>query len=267
MGEPAMVEASLLFAGGLLAGVLGGLLGIGGGVVLMPLLRFVVGLSPAYAAGNCILAVFFTALGGSYQHYRLGQVRNRGMAPIIASGVTATALFSLLFQHLATRENWLDLGNGIVFSLISVRMIAEGIHRFPERGADETSHHEIGGTLPQKIATGGLAGVLPGLLGIGTGVILVPVFNLLFRASIKVAMACSLVCFCFNAFISSVFKIAQGFVELEVALPICLGTVIGANLGAILNKRFASSVVRLLFGLVFSYISARFILSSLGVSL
>ena len=261
-----MVEATLLLAGGLLAGALGGFLGIGGGVVLMPLLRFFVGLSPAYAAGTCILAVFFTTLGGSYRHYQLGHIRIRALVPIIVSGATATVLSSLLFQHLATRERWLDLGIGIVFSLISIRMIAEGMNRFPERGFEETSRHEIGGTLPQRIATGGLAGVLPGLLGIGTGVILVPTFNLLFRASIKVAMACSLACFCFNALISSAFKIAQGFIEPEVALPICLGTLIGANLGAILNKRFASNVVKFLFGLVFSFISAKFILSFFGVS-
>ena len=172
----------------------------------------------------------------------------------------------LLFQRLATREHWLDLGIGIVFALVALRMIAEGIHRFPRQSRDESTHHEIKGTLFQKVTIGGLAGLLPGLLGIGTGVILVPAFNLLLDVSIKVAVACSLVCFCFNAFISSAFKFAQGFIVVDVALPICLGTLIGANLGAILNKRFASNVVRLLFGLMFAFISLKFILSSLRVS-
>jgi uncharacterized membrane protein YfcA len=67
-------EILMLFGGGLLAGTLGGLLGIGGGIVLMPMLRFLVGLSPAHAAGTCILAVFFTTLGGSYRHYKQGNV-------------------------------------------------------------------------------------------------------------------------------------------------------------------------------------------------
>lgn len=256
-----MNDVLLLFAGGLLAGVLGGLLGIGGGIVLMPLLRFVVGLSPAHAAGTCILAVFFTTLGGSYRHYRLGHVRIRAMIPVIIAGAAATVVFSLLFQHLATRERWLDLGIGLVFLLVSIRMIAEGVRRFPKQGPGEPPIQEIGGTLLQKIATGGLAGVLPGLLGIGTGVILVPAFNLLLHVPIKIAMACSLACFSFNAFISSVFKFAQGFIELDVALPICLGTLLGANLGAILNKRFASNAVRILFGLLFFYISFRFFMT------
>lgn len=256
-----MIDAFLLFAGGLLAGMLGGLLGIGGGIVLMPLLRFVVGLSAAHAAGTCIVAVFFTTVGGSYRHYRLGHVRIRAMTPVIIAGAAATVLFSILFQHLAAKEHWLDLGIGMVFLMVSIRMVAEGIRRFPRREPVETADDTIGGTLAQKVATGAIAGVLPGLLGIGTGVVLVPVFNLLLHVPIKIAMACSLTCFSFNALISSAFKLAQGFVDLNVALPICLGTLIGANLGAILNKRFASDVVRLLFGLLFMYISLRFILS------
>ena len=258
-----MAYAFTLLIGGLLAGALGGLLGIGGGVVLMPLLRFFIGLSPAHAAGTCILAVFFTTLGGSYRHYRLGHVRIRTIVPIIVSGAVATALFSLLFGQLAARERWLDLGIGIIFSLISIRMITEGVRRFPKEDSGKPTHRDIGGTLPQKIIAGGFAGVLPGLLGIGTGVILVPAFNLLLHASIKVAVACSLTCFCFNALISSAFKFAQGFIELDVALPICVGTFVGANLGALMNKRFNSNVVRLLFGLVFLYISLKFILSFL----
>ncbi len=254
-----MSDLLVLFAGGLLAGVLGGLLGIGGGVVLMPLLRFVVGLSPAHAAGTCIVAVFFTTLGGSYRHCRVGHVPVRSIVPIIVSGALATTLFSLIFQRIARQGHWLDLGIGIVFCLISIRMILEVLHRLPESATDSPGTQEIGGTLPQKATIGALAGVLPGLLGIGTGVILVPAFHMLLRAPIKLATACSLVCFCFNALISSTFKLAQGFVDLQVAFPVCVGTLIGANLGAILNKRFAPRIVKLLFGLAFSYIAFKFL--------
>ena len=78
-------------------------------------------------------------------------------------------------------------------------------------------------------------------------------------------MAASLACFCLNASISSAMKLAQGFVLLDVALPICLGAFLGANLGAILNSRFQSNYLRLLFGLVFFYVSLKFVFSSFGV--
>lgn len=259
-------DLPVLISGGLLAGALGGLLGIGGGIVLMPLLRFVVGLSPAYAAGTCVVAVFFTTLGGSYQHHRLGHLNLRSIVPIIISGAVASGVFSLAFAYLAQSGRWLDFGMGIVFSLISVRMIAEGIPSLATKKASQPAGNEIKGTLPKKLAIGGAAGVLPGLLGIGTGGILVPAFTLVLSAPVKTAVAASLTCFCFNALISSGFKFAQGYIDPNVVLPICLGTLIGANLGAILNKRFAPGVVKLAFGLVFSYVSLKFILSSFGVS-
>ena len=122
-----MPEALGTLISGLVAGTLGGLLGIGGGIVLIPFLRFCVGLTPAHAAGTCVLAVFCTTLSGSYRHYKLGHVNVRSVLPVIGAGVLATAVFSLLFVWVAKRGQWLDLGTGLVFSLISARMMIEGI--------------------------------------------------------------------------------------------------------------------------------------------
>jgi len=243
-----------------LAGALGGLLGIGGGIVLMPMLRFLIGLSLPEAAGVCILAVFFTTLGGSYRHYKLGNVKIRPIAPIIIAGALATAIFSFVFLYLSTRERWLDLAIGLVFSLISIRMIAEGIPGLVKARENKEANKEIKDNLLQKISIGSLAGALPGLLGIGTGVILVPAFTYILNAPIKIAMASSLTCFSVNALISSGLKYTQGFVNLKLALPICLGTLIGANFGAMLNRRFPSRGLKFIFGLVFSYVSLKFVL-------
>lgn len=260
----------LLVGGGVLAGALGGLLGIGGGVVLMPLLRFVVGLPPALAAGTCVLAVFFTTAGGSYRHWRLGHVRLRELWPIIIAGALTTALCSWAFQWLATRQQWLDLGMAVVFSLLALRLVRDGMAELRRRsdGGSESSDVDRGlaGRWSHKVAIGSAAGVLPGLLGIGTGAVLVPAFTLLLGASIKVAMGSSLACFACNALISASFKAAQGFVEWNVAIPVCVGTLVGSNLGALLNKRVAPSLVRVLFGLFFCYVAFRFVLSYITVA-
>lgn len=264
-----MLDFFLLLIGGFFAGALGGMLGIGGGIVLMPMLRFVLALSPVRAVGTCIIAVFFTTLGGSYRHYKLGHLRLRSIVPVIIAGVISTVIFSIIFIYFSapSRDQWLDLAIGIVFTLISIRMIAEGMPGFLKRGKKKNEASEIKGTLTQKSAIGALGGALPGLLGIGTGVILVPAFNLILAAPIKTAMASSLVCFSFNAFISSSFKLAQGFINPWIALPICLGTLLGSNLGARLNKRFPSTTLKILFGLVFLYISLKFILFFFGVQI
>lgn len=251
----------LLFSGGLLAGTLGGLLGIGGGIILMPLLRFVVGLQPAYAAGTCITAIFFTTLGGSYRHHRFGHLDYRSILPIAISGLVACGIFSLLFERLANHGQWLDLGIGLVFLLVAARMVAEGIPGLVKQNAHAKTSKEIRGSIPKKMAIGTFAGVLPGLLGIGTGGILVPALTFYLGTPVKTAMAAALACFCLNALISTSFKIVQGFVDFKVVLPLCIGTLIGANIGAILNKRFSSSTVKLIFGIVFTYVSIKFILS------
>ena len=257
-----MIDQALLLFTGLIAGIVGGLLGIGGGIVLMPVLRFVIGLSPAYAAGTCVLAVFFTTLGGGFKHYRLGHVPIRSLYPVIVSGAISTILFSMLFLYFAHKERWLDLGIGIVFLLLSARMILDGIRNNRTRITNKEPAGDLQNSYPRKVILGGLAGILPGLFGIGTGAILVPGFTYMLNTTIKVAIGSSLVCFAVNALFSALLKSAQGYIDFTIAVPVCLGTLAGSQIGAILNYRTPSAALRILFGLVFIGVSFRFILSA-----
>ena len=225
----------------------------------MPILRFYWGLSPAVSAGTCIVAVFFTTLGGSFRHYRLGHVKIRSILPVITAGAISTIVFSLVFLYFTRRESWLDLGTGLVFSLISLRMMAEGWGEFSRKKGIEGTGNEIGGSTWAKLTIGGIAGILPGLLGIGTGAVLVPAFVFFLKAPIKMAIGSSLTAFSVNALFSAVLKSFQGFVYLPVVLPICLGTLIGSNIGAVLNKHFPSSFLKILFGVAFSYVSYQYL--------
>ena len=183
-----IIEQLIIFGGGIFAGILGGLLGIGGGIVLMPILWFFVGLSPTVAAGTCILAVFFATLGGSFRHYKLGHVKIKSILPVIIAGA--------IFTPLEIKPRCSAAGLGFI-------IIPAGFNA------------------PLEFLTG-------------------------------------FTCFSGNAFFSALLKFFQGFVYLPVALPICLGTVIGSNIGAVLNKRFPSSVLKILFGIAFSYVSYQY---------
>ncbi|MFC1563108.1 sulfite exporter TauE/SafE family protein [candidate division KSB1 bacterium] len=255
-----MVLLIILVLGGVLAGIIGGMLGIGGGILLMPILRFIVGLSPAYAAGTCIVAVFFTTLGGSFKHYKQGHVNVRSIIPVIVAGALSTFVFSLVFLYFTKKGKWLDLGTGLVFSLVSIRMIIEGFLDLLWKKVKEAKTSEIQGLLLEKVTIGGFAGILPGLFGIGTGAILVPAFTFILKAPIKIAIGSSLACFSVNAFLSSILKFFQGFISIEVMLPLCLGTLIGSNMGAILNKYSPTPVLKIMFGSVFTYIALKYIL-------
>ena len=203
----------LLSFGGITAGMLGGLLGIGGGILIMPLLRFGMGLDPAYAAGTCIVAVFFTTLSGSLKHFNLGHIDFRSILPVIISGLLSTLIFSSLFLYLSTKEVWLDVATGVVFSLIALRMIWEGVSERLKKKLRTGSEARIEGSIWAKTTIGAAAGIFPGLLGIGTGAVLVPAFAFALNAPIKIAIGSSLACFSLNAFASSMVKLSQGFVQ------------------------------------------------------
>jgi len=243
-------------AAGLGAGLLGGLLGIGGGIVIMPVLRFGFGLSAALSSGTCVLAVFCTSLAGGLRHVRMGHVRWQTVRPVMVAGGIASAVFSVLFLSLADRGRGLDLCVGSVFFLVALRMMAEGF--FPRRvwpppAASSYRHRPLA-----SVVIGIVSGLLPGLLGIGTGAVLVPAFAWFLKMPIKAAIGSSLVCFSVNAFISAAFKTVQGFVVFERALPLCVGAVCGALLGARLNKGMPPAALKALFGLVFLFVAMKY---------
>jgi len=254
----------LLLISGVLAGKLGGVLGIGGGILMMPVLRFIVGLSPAYAAGTCIIAVFFTTLGGSYKHYKKEHINVRSIIPVIISGAVSTTIFSFMFLHFTSKPEWLDLGTGLVFSLISVRMIIEGVLDQYKKTPEKSDLCKIKGSLTGKSIIGVIAGVLPGLLGIGTGAILVPAFTLIMKAPIKIAIGSSLACFSVNALISSLLKLSQEFVSVETVIPLCIGTFFGSRIGVELNKRFPAPLLKIIFGSLFTYVAIKYFILFLG---
>ncbi|MBN1869790.1 MAG: sulfite exporter TauE/SafE family protein [Candidatus Omnitrophica bacterium] len=258
-----MFEPLVLFGSAVAAGILGGLLGIGGGVVIMPVLCFLFGISTPFAAGTTAVAVFCTTLSGGYKHIKLGHVDTRSLVPIMTAGAFSTALFSHLFMLIAKKPAWLELGIGCVFLVISLRMIGEGIGKI--QGPSETDDRSENGSYLAKISVGAVSGMLPGLFGIGTGAVLVPAFNYCLKRPIKVAIGSSLVCFAVNAFISSAYKFFQGFVLVDKAIILCAGTMIGAYIGAVWNKGFPAASLKLLFGLIFLYIALKYIFLFWGV--
>ncbi|MBN2318404.1 MAG: sulfite exporter TauE/SafE family protein [Acidobacteria bacterium] len=248
-----------MILGGFTGGALGGLLGIGGGILIMPLLRFVIGMDSAQAVGTCMIAVFFTTLGGSLKHFSLGHIHLRSIAPIIVAGVISTLIFSIFFFYISDKSFWLDAAMGAVFLLVSLRMLWEGASEILRKAPAPKSDGGIQGTTTSKVMIGIAAGILPGMLGIGTGAVLVPSFAFVLGAPIKVAIGSSLACFSLNAFASSVFKLIQGFVQFEVLLPLCAGTLIGSRLGASLNGRFSSPFIKLAFGVFFGCVAYKYL--------
>ena len=261
------MEILFLMLTGVMSGFIGGLLGLGGGILLMPVLRFALGIPTMEAAGISIFGVFFVTISGSYRHYKLGHIHLPSLMPVIITGAFSSLFFSLAFMKMVGHTEWIDFAVGIVFLIVAVRMIRAGLRKRMGREGFSKGNNRLPGTVLQKGLIGTLAGAIPGFLGIGTGAILVPAFSFTLKAPIKVAIGSSLACFAINALMSTVMKWDQGFIDFSVALPISLGAVLGATIGSTVNKHIPSSALKFIFGVTFLYASSKFIFSSWGITI
>ena len=148
---------------GLVAGLLSGLLGIGGGLIFSPLL-LLLGLTPHQALATSTLANVPTTLGGTIAHVRSGRLTWPGGMAIAGGAGLSAGLFSHLGQGLA---GWQLLGLQAVLYALLTGLVKPRSQLAPVRAQE--SH-------PFALAlVGALAGVAAGLLGVGGGLVMVPV--------------------------------------------------------------------------------------------
>jgi len=247
---------------GLLAGVLGGFLGTGGCVIMLPALYFLYNYNLPIAIGTTITAVIITATSGSIAHIRIKNVDYRTVAVVASSGGLGAVVGSLIFQYLTTELSILKMVLGLAFLYVSIRMIYEGLLR--GRRVEKTGNVVPGTTLVKTLIGFGI-GTLTGIIGLGGGYALVPSFIYLLGSPVKIAVGTSLTSFISMAVISGGFKIVQGIVDVVAALSLGAGTAVGAQIGARLVPKVPAWLIKLIFGIVFLYVSLKFVFDIFGI--
>lgn len=258
-----LVSSVIMLLFGVVAGVVGGLLGIGGCSIMLPALYFLFRYSLPCAIGTTITAVIVTAISGAVAHIKMKNVDFSTARVITLSGTLGAVLGSVLFIYLTKNIALLSVVVGFAFVYTSIRMIIEGIRK--RGGVVSRSGDKVPGSSTSKGLLGFFIGVLTGIIGLGGGYALVPSFIYLFNSPVKIAVGTSLASFISMALVSGLFKLWSGDVDLIAALLLGLGTALGAQLGARLVPRVPSWLIKLLFGLLFLYVSLRFILSGFGI--
>jgi hypothetical protein len=173
-------------------------------------------------------------------------------------------LGSWLFVLVAADVALLGLILGLAFIWPAVRMTWEGLGRQRRPDHERT---DISGPKWGWAVLGFFIGVLTGLVGLGGGYALVPGLIYLFGAPVYITMGTSLAAMVPLAVVGGGVKLAQGFVALRSGLLLAAGTVVGAQVGAAVIKRFRSTTLKLVFGLYFLYVSLKFIAGYLGLSI
>jgi len=249
---------------GLLAGVMGGLLGTGGCALIMPVIRFGFNFDPAIAVGTTLTAVVFTASSGAIQHLRMKNVDKTTAMQVGISGVVGVIIGSIVFGYIKEYGNVIDLIIGIAFIIVSVRMLYEGLlGKTPPPPAGTT----MPGTPVTKSILGTSIGTLTGIIGLGGGYALVPSFLYFLRAPMKLAIGTSMAAFVWMALVGAAFKIYQGVVDIPVAITLGVGALIGAIIGAKPVAKFKPNVLKALFGFLFLYVSLKYILLFFGINI
>ena len=247
---------------GLLAGVVGGLLGTGGCALIMPVIRFGFDFDPAFAVGTTLTAVVFTAGSGAYQHLKMKNVDKTTALQVGFSGVLGVIIGSVVFGYIKDYGDVIDLIIGIAFIIVSVRMLYEGLLGKKPPPPVGT---EMPGTVVSKSLLGSFIGFLTGIIGLGGGYALVPSFLYFLRAPMKLAIGTSMASFVWMALVGAIFKIYQGVVNIPVAVTLGVGALIGAIYGAKLVAKFKPNVLKALFGFLFLYVSLKYILLYFGI--
>ncbi len=247
---------------GILAGILGGFLGTGGCVIMLPALYFLYNYNLPVAIGTTVTAVIITAVSGSIAHIRIRNVDYRTTLIVAVSGGMGAAVGSIIFQYLVGQLPILKLILGFAFLYVSIRMIYEGLSR--RKLAEQVSKVVPGSGLSKSLIGFGI-GVLTGIVGLGGGYALVPSFIYLLGSPVKIAVGTSLTSFISMAAVSGGFKIYQGLVDVVAALSLGVGTAAGAQIGARLVPKVPAWLIKAIFGVVFLYISLKFILDVAGI--
>jgi hypothetical protein len=257
-----LATGTVLVVVGFLAGVLGGLIGTGGCSVMLPVIHFWMGYPAPVAVGTTLFAVIFTGISGGYGHLVRRNLDVRAVLWLGGVGILGVLLGSWLFTLLTAHVKLLGLILGLVFLWPAIRMTWEGV---TQRGMPQREGNIIPGPIWGFALFGFVVGIATGVVGLGGGYALVPGLIYLFGAPVYVTMGSSLATMIPLAVVGGGIKLAQGFVALGAGLLLAAGTVIGAQVGAAIIKRFRPATLKLIFGLYFLYVSLKFITSSCGM--
>lgn len=258
-----LVDAAVLVAIGFITGVLGGIIGSGGGTIMLPILCFWLGYTTQMAIGTALFAAAFTAISGAYGHLVRGNVDRNAALWLAGFGIIGVIPGSWLFGIVAGNTALLELVLGFVFLIPAIKMMYEGMMTNKKR----QEGNAISGSRAEMAGFGFAVGVLTGLTGLGGGYALVPGLIYLFNAPVYLTMGTSLAVIMPMSVVGGAIKLAQGFVAIGAGLLLTAGTIIGAQLGAAIIKKFEPAMLKLMFGVYFAYVSIKCILLYFGITI
>ncbi|MEM6835912.1 MAG: sulfite exporter TauE/SafE family protein [Cyanobacteria bacterium P01_C01_bin.120] len=230
-----------LIVAGLFAGVLAGLLGIGGGTVMVPIL-LLLGYAPIQAVATSSLAIVVTSLSGSLQNWRMGYLNFAKVLWLGVPAIITVQIGVLIASSLPPRLLLIAFAALLLINIFLVSLRKQLAARHQDEAAAANTN-----PISARIFTGAIAGLMAGLLGIGGGVIMVPLQMALLGEPIKRAIQTSLGVVVMTAIASTFGHALQGNVVWAAGLILGLGGLVSAQLSSRLLPKLPDRLVSLLF--------------------
>lgn len=243
-----------MLLGGVAAGAFGSLLGLGGGLLIVPLLTIGFGLPLREAVGVSLVCVIVTssASAGVYLERRQANLRLGMVLELFtAMGAIAGGLVAFLIDERLLAGLFAALLVYVAITMLRPRAAAVDVEVAPPVAeADVPALLPAIGTvrrLPAGIVGSVGAGVVSALLGIGGGLVKVPVMHLVMGVPLRIATATSNLMIGITASASAIVYLVRGGIDVNAAGPTAVGVFVGATLGSRLGGRVQVRLLRLLF--------------------
>jgi uncharacterized membrane protein YfcA len=243
------LEAVLGVLLGFVSGILSGLFGVGGGIVMTPGIQVLLGAAPIVALATPLPAIFPTALTGAMTYRQAGELDTRAAAWIVGPGIVGAIAGAALTDVIET--NLL-----LVITAALLAWQAADILRGAATGAVRGTP-----TPATPLVLGGIglsAGFVSGLLGIGGGLIMVPLLAGVLQMPLKRALGTSLLAIVALVIPGTIVHAALGHIVWAIFAVVTLGAVPGARVGARLALGTRERTLRLLVGSFLLIIAAAY---------
>ncbi|MGN6033599.1 MAG: sulfite exporter TauE/SafE family protein [Thermomicrobiales bacterium] len=270
----------VMFLSAIGAGMLGSLVGLGGGILIVPILTIGFGVDIHLAIGASIISVIATSSGAAAAFVR-DHMTNIRVAMLLELATSFGAVSgAIVAAWLNPKLLFFLFGGILLFSVFPmIKKLGEEIPRgvvndewadklrldsyYPDR-KHGVVHYNVT-RVPLGFVMMYVAGVVSGLLGIGSGALKVLAMDTAMRLPIKVSSATSNFMIGVTAAASSGIYFWRDDIVPEIAAPVALGVLAGATLGARLLVRFRSETIRRIFIVVLVIVAVQMFLKGLGV--
>jgi uncharacterized membrane protein YfcA len=267
-----------------ISSALGGVLGMASGIFIVSILTLFFKIDIHVAIGVSLVSVIACSCGGAAAFLK-ARMTNVRLALVLETATTLGALSGVLLSGIL--PDWFLYGLFAAILLVSAQQmlarrreaVATGepparswatrlrLHSsYPDRATRQAQHYHVG-NVPLGLALMYGAGLVSALLGVGSGVLKIPAMDSALRLPIKVSTATSNFMIGVTAAASAGAYFMRGDIDIDMAGPVALGSVLGALLGAKLLMGIPADKLRIFFVVVILLLAVQMLLAAFGVQL